>query len=139
MTWRSWPSWIAALDEIMTVRAQARRAGGDLVLAGPQSAVLRLLDLRDVASRGLVSASVDEVVSDAGSAPAAHVTPGAADGAAVPSARSRIVSSALLRGGAAVRHARTLTVKMVLEIRVVAVPRLAGSRRRAPGLSAAWS
>jgi hypothetical protein len=60
----------------MSVRAQARRAGGDLVLAGPQSAVLRLLDLRDVASRGLVSASVDEVVSDAGSAPAAHVTPG---------------------------------------------------------------
>jgi hypothetical protein len=54
----------------MSVRAQARRAGGDLVLAGPQSAVLRLLDLRDVASRGLVSASVDEVVSDAGSAPA---------------------------------------------------------------------
>jgi anti-anti-sigma factor len=49
-----------SLDEIMKVRVQARRAGGDLVLAGPQPTVLRMLDLRDVASRGLVSASVDE-------------------------------------------------------------------------------
>ena len=66
------------LGEIMAVRARARRAGGDLVLAGPQPRVLRLLVLRDAVSHGLVFASVDEAVSGAGSAPAALVMSGAA-------------------------------------------------------------
>jgi anti-sigma B factor antagonist len=97
-----------SLGEIMAVRAQARRAAGDLVLAGPQPIVLRLLVLRDVVSRGLVFASVDEAVSGAGSAPAALVMSGAAGGAAAL-AGSGIVSSALFRGWAAMGHARMLT------------------------------
>jgi anti-anti-sigma factor len=97
-----------SLNQLMAVRAQARRAGGDLVLAGPQPVVLRLLVLCDVVSHGLVT-SVDEAVSGAGSAPAALVMPGAAGGAAASLARSGIVSSALFRGGAAMRHARMLT------------------------------
>ena len=98
-----------SLGKLMAVRAQARRAGGDLVLSGPQPRVLRLLDLCDVVSHGLVFASVDEAVSGAGSAPAALVMSGAAGGAASSLARSGIVSSALFRGGAAMRHARMLT------------------------------
>ena len=98
-----------SLNEITAVRAQARRAGGDLVLAGPQPIVLRLLDLCHATSHGLVFTSMDEAVSGAASAPAALVMSGAAGGAAVSLARSGIVSSALLRGGAAVRHARVLT------------------------------
>jgi len=98
-----------SLGEIMAVRAQARRAGGDLVLAGPQPVVLRLLVLCDVVSRGLVFASVDEAVSGAGSARGALVMSGAAGGATASLARSGIVSSALFMGGAAVRHARVLT------------------------------
>ena len=98
-----------SLNEIMAVRAQARRAGGDLVLAGPQPIVLRLLALCDVVSHGLVFTSVGEAVSDAGSAPAALVTSGAAAGAAAPLAGSGIVPSALFRGGAAMRVARMLT------------------------------
>jgi anti-sigma B factor antagonist len=98
-----------SLGKLMAVRAQARRAGGDLVLSGPQPRVLRLLVLCDVVSHGLVFASVDEAVSGAGSAPAALVMSGAAGGAAVSVARSGIMSSALFRGGAAGRHARTLT------------------------------
>jgi anti-anti-sigma factor len=98
-----------SLGKLMAVRAQARRAGGDLVLSGPQPRVLRLLVLCDVVSHGLVFASVDEAVSGAGSAPAALVMSGAAGGAAVSLARSGIMSSALFRGGAAGRHARMLT------------------------------
>jgi anti-sigma B factor antagonist len=99
-----------SLGEIMAVRTQARRAGGDLVLAGPQPIVLRLLVLCDVVSHGLVFASVDEVVSGAGSAPAALVMSEAAGGAAASSlARSGIASSALFRGWAAIGHARMLT------------------------------
>jgi anti-anti-sigma factor len=98
-----------SLNEIMAARAQARRAGGDLVLAGPQPIVLRLLVLCDVVSRGLVFTSVGEAVSDAGSAPAALVTSGAAAGAAASLAGSGIASSALFRGGAAMRVARMLT------------------------------
>jgi anti-anti-sigma factor len=87
-----------SLGEIMAVRAQARRAGGDLVLASPQPIVLRLLVLCDVVSHGLVFASVDEAVSGAGSAPAALVMSGAAGGAAASSlARAGIVPSALFR------------------------------------------
>jgi anti-anti-sigma factor len=98
-----------SLGEIMAVRARARRAGGDLVLAGPQAAVLRLLVLCDAVSGGRVFASVDEAVSGAGSAPAALVMPGAAAGAAASLAGSGIVSSALFRRGSAMRHARVLT------------------------------
>jgi anti-anti-sigma factor len=98
-----------SLGKLMAVRAQARRAGGDLVLSGPQPRVLRLLVLCDVVSHGLVFASVDEAVSGAGSAPAALVMSGAAGGADVSLARSGIMSSALFRGGAAVRHGRMLT------------------------------
>ena len=93
----------------MTVRAQARRAGGDLVLAGPQPVVLRLLVLCDMVSRRLVFTSVDEAVSGAGSAPAALAMSGSAGGAAASLAWSGIMSSALFRGGTAVRHARMLT------------------------------
>ncbi len=98
-----------SLGGLMAARAQARQAGGDLVLAGPQPTVLRLLVLYGAVSHGLVFASVDEAASGAGSAPAAPVTPGAAGGGVAPLARSGIVSSALLSGGAAMRHARMLT------------------------------
>jgi anti-anti-sigma factor len=97
-----------SLSELMAARAQARRAGGDLVLAGPQPTVLRLLVLCDMVSHGLVFASVDEAVSSAGSAPAALVMSGAAGGAAASPARSGLVSSALGRGGAAMSYARML-------------------------------
>src|ERR1700735_4558747 len=93
----------------MAARAQARRAGGDLVLAGPQPIVLRLLDLCNVVRHGLVFTSVDEAAGDAGSTPAAPVTAGAAAGAAASLAGSGIVPSALFRGGAAMRVARMLT------------------------------
>ena len=98
-----------SLGKLMAVRAQARRAGGDLVLAGPQPIVLRLLILCNVVSHGLVFTSVDEALSGAGSAPAALVMSGAAGGAAASLATSGIVSSALLMGGTAMRHARMLT------------------------------
>ncbi len=97
-----------SLGKLMEVRAQARRAGGDLVLAGPQPIVLRLLVLCAVVSHGLVHTSVDEAASGAGSAPAAPAMSGAAGGA-VSLARSGILSSALFSGGTAVRHARMLT------------------------------
>jgi anti-anti-sigma factor len=98
-----------SLGKLMAVRAQARRASGDLVLSGPQPRVLRLLVLCDVVSHGLVFASVDEAVSGAGSAPAALVMSGAAGGAASSLARSGIVSSALFRGWTAMGHARMLS------------------------------
>jgi len=99
-----------SLGEIMAVRAQARRAGGDLALAGPPPIVLRLLVLCDVVSHGPVFASVDEAVSRAGSAAAALVMSGAAGGGAASSlARAGIVPSALFWGWAAMRHARMLT------------------------------
>jgi anti-anti-sigma factor len=98
-----------SLNGLIAVRAQARRAGGDLVLAGPQPVVLRLLVLCDVVSHGLVFTSVGEAVGGAWSGPAALVLPGAAGGAPASLARSGIVSSALSRGGAAMRHARMLT------------------------------
>src|ERR1700730_13855992 len=63
-----------SLNEIMAVRAQTRRAGGDLVLAGPQPIVLRLLALRGEVSHGVGFTSVDEAAGGAGSAPAALVT-----------------------------------------------------------------
>jgi anti-anti-sigma factor len=97
-----------SLGEIMAVREQARRAGGDLVLAGPQPVVLRLLVLCDMVSRWLVFASVDEAVTGAGNAPAALVMSGAAVRATASPAKSGIVSSALWRGGAAMSYASRL-------------------------------
>jgi anti-anti-sigma factor len=98
-----------SLGKLMAARAQARRAGGDLVLAAPQPIVLRLLALCGVARHGLVYTSVDEAAGDAGSAPAALVTSAAAPGAAASLAGSGIVPSALFRAGAAMRVARVLT------------------------------
>jgi anti-anti-sigma factor len=97
------------LGKIMAVRAQARRTGGDLVLAGPQPTVLRLLVLCDAVSGGLVFTSVDEAVSGGWSAPAALLMSGAAGGAAASLAGSGIVSSALFRTGTAIRQVRVLT------------------------------
>jgi anti-anti-sigma factor len=57
-----------SLRELATVRAQARRAGGDLLLAGPQPIVLRLLVVTDVINHWPEFASVDEAVSAAGRA-----------------------------------------------------------------------
>jgi anti-anti-sigma factor len=54
-----------SLRELMAVRAQALRAGGDLVLAGPQPVVLRLLVLCGIVSHRLVFTSVDEAASGA--------------------------------------------------------------------------
>ncbi len=98
------------LNEILALRTQARRAGGDLVLAGPQPTVLRLLVLCGIVSRRLVFTSADEAVSGAGSAPAAPGTPEAerVGGAAALPARPGIVSSALCRGRAAMSYASRL-------------------------------
>jgi anti-sigma B factor antagonist len=89
-----------SLSELMAVRAQARRAGGDLVLAGPQPVVLRLLVLYGIVSNGLVFTSVDEAATGGRSAQAASATPGAADVPAASPTRSGILSSAMGRGGA---------------------------------------
>jgi anti-anti-sigma factor len=118
-----------SLGEIMAVWAQARRAGGDLALAGPQPIVLRLLVLCDVVSHGLVFASVDEAVSGAGSAAAALLMSGVAGGAAASSlARAGIVPSALFWGWAAMRHARMLTGLIT-----------AAGRKRHDAAGAAWA
>ena len=71
-----------SLGEIMAVRARARRAGGDLVLAGPQRIVLRLLFLTDMISHCQVFASVREAVGGGGGGPPVPVRPEAAVGAA---------------------------------------------------------
>lgn len=71
-----------ALRELVSARAQARQAGGDLVLAGPQPIVLRLLSLTDMISPRQVFASVHEAVSGAGDAPPVPITPEAAGSAA---------------------------------------------------------
>jgi anti-anti-sigma factor len=59
------------LSELTGLRAQVRRAGGDLMLAGPQPVVLRLLVLCDIVIHWSVFTSVGEAVSSAGGAPAA--------------------------------------------------------------------
>jgi anti-anti-sigma factor len=61
-----------ALREVVSVRAQARQAGGDLALADPQPLVLRLLVLTGVISRYQVFASVHDAVKGA---PAALLVP----------------------------------------------------------------
>ena len=61
-----------SLREVVSVRAQALRAGGDLALAGPQPIVLRLLVLTDMISRCPVFTSVHDVVKGG---PAALLVP----------------------------------------------------------------
>jgi anti-anti-sigma factor len=59
----------SSLRELASAREQARRAGGDLMLADPQPIVLRLLLLTDVINHWPEFASVEEAVSVAGRAP----------------------------------------------------------------------
>jgi anti-sigma B factor antagonist len=59
----------SSLRELASARAQARLAGGDLMLACPQPIVVRLLFLTDVINHWPEFASVDEAVSGAGGAP----------------------------------------------------------------------
>jgi anti-sigma B factor antagonist len=65
----------SALRELVSARMQAWRAGGDLLLAGPQPPVLRLLVLTDMLDLFQVFACVDEAVSGAASAPPVPLTP----------------------------------------------------------------
>lgn len=51
-----------SLRELASVRAQVRRAGGDLVLVGPQPIVLRLLSTNGMMRHSQVFASVPEAV-----------------------------------------------------------------------------
>jgi anti-anti-sigma factor len=55
-----------ALGALGRVRAQARRAGGDLLLAAPRGPVRRLLDLTGLTGVFSVRASVDQAVRTAG-------------------------------------------------------------------------
>jgi anti-sigma B factor antagonist len=55
-----------ALGVLGRVRAQARQAGGDLLLAAPRGPVRRLLDLTGLIGVFSVRASVDEAVQAAG-------------------------------------------------------------------------
>jgi anti-sigma B factor antagonist len=55
-----------ALGALVRVRAQARQAGGDLLLAAPRGPVRRLLDLTGLTGVFSVRASVDEAVRTAG-------------------------------------------------------------------------
>jgi anti-sigma B factor antagonist len=81
-----------SLRELAAFRAQARQAGGDLALAGPQPIVLRLLVITDMISRCQVFASVREAISGAAGAPSVPVRPEAAGGAAASPAGSRILA-----------------------------------------------
>ena len=55
----------SSLRELASAREQARRTGGDLLLAGPQPIVLRLLLLTDMINHWPEFTSVDEAVSGA--------------------------------------------------------------------------
>jgi anti-sigma B factor antagonist len=63
-----------ALGALDRLRAQARQAGGDLLLAAPRGPVRRLLDLTGLIGVFAVHASVDEAVRAGGGSPVA-VTP----------------------------------------------------------------
>ena len=108
-----------SLNQLMAVRARARRDGGVLLLAGPQPRVLRLLVICDIASHWPVFTSVDEAVSGAGSAPAASP------------ARSGIVSSALCRGenGKCAAPGRSAPCPLACPSAAKSSSRQAGSRR----------
>jgi anti-sigma B factor antagonist len=58
-----------ALGALGRVRAQARQAGGDLVLAAPRGLVRRLLDLTGLIGVFSVHASLDQAVQTTGSFP----------------------------------------------------------------------
>ena len=60
-----------ALGALGRLRAQARQAGGDLLLAAPRGPVRRLLDLTGLIGVFAVHASVDEAVLAAGCSPVA--------------------------------------------------------------------
>jgi anti-sigma B factor antagonist len=70
----------SSLRELASARAQARRAGGDLMLVGAQPMVLRLLFHTDVINHWPEFASVDEALSGAGGAPPVRVAAEAAGG-----------------------------------------------------------
>ena len=71
----------SSLRELASARAQARRAGGDLLLVGPQPIVLRLLLLTDMINHWQEFTSVDDAVSGgAGGARPVCRTPEAAGG-----------------------------------------------------------
>jgi anti-sigma B factor antagonist len=65
----------SSLRELASAREQARRAGGDLLLVGPQPIVLRLLLLTDVINHWPEFTSVDDAVSGAGGARPACLAP----------------------------------------------------------------
>ena len=59
-----------ALRELMSVQKQARQAGGDLALAGPQPIVLRLIELSGLLGQSpAVFPSVHDAVSGARAVP----------------------------------------------------------------------
>ena len=64
-----------SLRGLVSARAQSRQAGGDLLLAGAQPIVLRLLFLTDMIDHWPVFTSVDEAVSGAWGAPSVPGTP----------------------------------------------------------------
>ena len=70
----------SSLRELASAREQARRTGGDLLLAGPQPIVLRLLLLTDMINHWPEFTSVDEALSGAGGAPPVRVAAEAAGG-----------------------------------------------------------
>jgi anti-sigma B factor antagonist len=56
----------SGLAALVLVRKQARRAGGDLLLAAPQDQVLRVLSVTGLAGVFSVHPSVDEAAGNAG-------------------------------------------------------------------------
>jgi len=80
-----------SLRELTSARARARRAGGDLLLAGPQPIVLRFLSLTGIFGPWPVSASVDEAAGYAASAVTGVVSLNIAQGRGL-SARTRNVA-----------------------------------------------
>jgi anti-sigma B factor antagonist len=70
----------SSLRALASAREQARRAGGDLLLVGPQPIVLRLLLLTDTINHWPEFTSVDDAVRGAGGAWAVCRAPEAAGG-----------------------------------------------------------
>jgi anti-sigma B factor antagonist len=121
-----------SLSEITAVQAQARRSGGDLVLASPQPVVLRLLVLCGMVSRRLVFASVDEAVSGAGHAPAALGMSGAAGDATASTARfGSCVSAVQGRGSDELRQQASRTLHRGMRGMRDMVTRVSGASRGA--------
>jgi anti-sigma B factor antagonist len=93
-----------SLRELVSARTQSRRAGGDLLLAGPQPIVLRLLLLTDMINHWPVFTSVDEAASGTWGAPAVPLT---SDG---DGRRGRLGGRAWSRVMSAVQGARAANV-----------------------------